>query len=64
MPEGITPPSRGDQQYINLEPGRSVAKTFHGDAFQFPREIEIYASYNMTFEGIKPFAARKIKIYE
>lgn len=57
-------PARGDQQYVNLEPHKSISKTFHGDAFQFAREIEIYASYNMTFEDIKPFSARKIRIVQ
>ena len=53
------PPAK---QTSALESGRSLSKTFHGDAFQFPRDIEIYASYNMTFDGIKPFSRIRLKI--
>lgn len=50
------------RQTSALEPGHSLSKTFHGDAFQFPRDIEIYVSYNMTFDGVKPFSRVRLKI--
>lgn len=45
-----------------LEPGEKVHKKFVGSGFPEPREFEVYCSYALTFQGVKPFSVLKVKV--
>jgi hypothetical protein len=47
-----------------LEPGEKVYKKFVGSGFPAPREFEVYCSYTLTFQGVKPFSVLKVKVVE
>lgn len=55
-------PSEVPDQQIILKPGESTQKTFIGPATKSPQEFEIYASYGLTYEGVKPSDTLKIKV--
>lgn len=57
----VNPTSVPDKQII-LESGHTIQKTFRGPAMKEPVDFEIYASYGLTYEGIKPSDTLKIKV--
>ena len=59
--EDDTTLARGVKEII-LRPGESIVKRFRGNPFLLPREVEIYCSYIMTFQGVKPVSKLKISI--
>ena len=47
---------------IVLNPGESINRKFTGEGFYRPKTVEIYGSYVMTFQGVKPFGFLRITI--
>jgi hypothetical protein len=57
----VNPSETSDKQII-LKPGESIKKAFRGPPVKSPKEFEIYASYGLTYEGVKPSDSLKIKV--
>ena len=47
-----------------LKPGEKVHKKFVGSGSRVPREFEIYCSYAVTYQGVKPSSVLKVKVVE
>ena len=47
-----------------LKSGELTKMGFMGEAFKKPREMEIYCSYNLSIQGVKPSDTLKVKIVE
>jgi hypothetical protein len=54
----------GKKERFVLEPGLTVSRTFVGSGLEVPQELEIYCSYLLTFEGVKPFSIIRVKVVE
>jgi len=57
-------PAVKDIKDIVLKPNDSLRKRFRANPVANPRELEIYCSYILTFQGVKPSATLKIKVVE
>ena len=57
-------PAAKELKDMVLKPQESLRKRFRAKAVPGPRELEIYCSYILTFQGVKPSAALKIKVVE
>ena len=47
-----------------LKPGEKIHRKFVGSGSSKPREIEIYCSYIVTFQGVKPSQVLTVKVIE
>ena len=45
-----------------LRPGEKISKQFRGSGFSAPQEFDIYGSYIITFEGVKPSSILKVRV--
>ena len=54
----------GRKERFVLEPGLTVSRTFVGSGLKDPQEFEIYCSYLLTFEGVKPSSIVRVKVVE
>ncbi|MBN1869471.1 MAG: hypothetical protein JW847_02700 [Candidatus Omnitrophica bacterium] len=52
------------RERLMLEPGKKVSRRFVGSSSTIPREFEIYCSYAVTFQGVKPYGVIKVKVIE
>lgn len=50
------------EKEIILKPNESISKSFSGYSFSNPKEFEIYCSYILTYQGVKPSAALRVKV--
>ena len=53
----------GQEEYI-LGPHDSVSRSFRGDSFRKPGEVEVFCTYHLAYKGILPFGTLRIKIEE
>ena len=58
----INPQVSSNLQKIILKAGDSISKTFRSEGFQTPLEFEIYCSYGLAFQGVRPSSSLKIRI--
>ena len=57
----VNPAESDDKEFI-LKSGDSVEKNFKGPPIVTPQEFEIYVSYGLTYQGVKPSDSLKIKV--
>ncbi len=55
-------PGTSSAKQIILKHGESISKRYRGNGFSSPKEFEIYVSYGMTFQGVKPTNTMKVKV--
>jgi len=53
----------GQEEYV-LGPHDSVSRSFRGDSFRRPGEVNIFCTYHLAYKGILPFGTLMIKIEE
>lgn len=49
---------------VILKPGQTIQREFAGNSFFKPQEIEIFCTYNLTYEGVNPSANLVVKVVE
>ena len=54
--------SKGED--VILDPGDSIKRSFVGENFKRPKEVEIICTYNLGYKGVLPSDSIKIKIVE
>ncbi len=59
----VNPDEVPDRQIV-LKAGEVIRKTFRGPHMNTPQEFEIYVSYGLTYQGIKPSDSLKIKVVQ
>jgi len=56
--------SRTSREEYILAPYDSLSRSFKGNSFNSPGQVEIVCTYNLAYKGILPFGRAKIKIEE
>lgn len=58
------PYRKDDRIKILLSPGEKIGAEFYGSGFFIPNAYEIYGSYGVTFQGVRPSSITKVRIVE